>query len=79
MLSFWEGLGWGRVDPTSSEMSFGSKGEEIVMWKCLSCGWVGEWEEVYIQRDGDAYDPNTNFIAECPYCFEQVEEEEEHG
>jgi hypothetical protein len=41
------------------------------------CEWVGEWEEVEINRDSDPYDPQTNFTEQCPVCGELVIEIEE--
>lgn len=44
------------------------------MYFC-TCGWKGE--EPFVDRNGDPYDPETEFIDRCPLCFSLVSEEEE--
>ena len=47
------------------------------MYSCINCDWIGDEDSVEISRDGDAYDPKTNFEYICPRCGFLCEEVEE--
>ena len=41
------------------------------MYECKKCGWIGEYP--FADRNGDPYDPETEWVDLCPHCFELVE------
>jgi len=45
--------------------------------KCKKCDIDINEDDAIVDRDGDPYDPETNFWYICPYCLEPLEESEE--
>lgn len=45
--------------------------------RCKECDIDIDEDEVFVDRDGDVYDPETNFWFRCPYCFEVLDEDED--
>jgi len=41
---------------------------------CPDCQLKFDEDDVVVWRDGDAYDPDTNRTAHCPYCLEEISE-----
>lgn len=60
-------------DPRSFDLSGGSMMEGD--YHCPECNWVGDDPD--INRDGDAYDPRTEWWITCPRCGAEVEETNE--
>ena len=36
-------------------------------------------DNLWVERDGDAYDPRTRFWYCCPFCGEEMIDEDEEG
>lgn len=45
--------------------------------RCEECNIDINKDDAIVNRDGDPYDPETNFWFVCPYCLEVLDEEEE--
>ena len=47
-----------------------------MLW-CNKCEIEIDEDEAQSWRDGDRYDPDTNFWYVCPYCLEPLDENEQ--
>lgn len=47
--------------------------EKVMIHCCTECDWTGEKEELFIDRDNDPYDPDTQWYELCPICYSLAE------